>query len=376
MRIPYCQPWIGDEEIKEVTDTLKSGWLSMGPKTIEFERLLAEYTGAEYAVAVNSCTAALHLSLLALGIKEGDEVITTPFTFTSTGNTIIHTGATPVFVDIERDTYNIDPGKVEEAITHKTRAILPVHYAGHPCEMREIKRIAREHNLYVVEDAAHALGSEYEGVKIGALSESTCFSFYPTKSITTGEGGAITTNDERIAEKARILRLHGISEDAWRRYSSTGSWYYEVEDCGWKYNLSDLQAAIGIHQIRRLDEFIKIRREYAKIYSEELEDIGGIITPREKPNVRHSYHIYPILLTEFDRDKFIEKMRDKGIACSVHFIPLHLHPFYRREFGLRRGMFPNAEWVYEREVSLPLYPKMTEQEIWHVINCIKSMLRK
>jgi len=376
MRIPYCQPWIGDEEIKEVTDTLKSGWLSMGPKTIEFERLLAEYTGAEYAVAVNSCTAALHLSLLALGIKEGDEVITTPFTFTSTGNTIIHTGATPVFVDIERDTYNIDPGKVEEAITRKTRAILPVHYAGHPCEMREIKRIAREHNLYVVEDAAHALGSEYEGVKIGALSESTCFSFYPTKSITTGEGGAITTNDERIAEKARILRLHGISEDAWRRYSSTGSWYYEVEDCGWKYNLSDLQAAIGIHQIRRLDEFIKIRREYAKIYSEELEDIGGIITPREKPNVRHSYHIYPILLTEFDRDKFIEKMRDKGIACSVHFIPLHLHPFYRREFGLRRGMFPNAEWVYEREVSLPLYPKMTEQEIWHVINCIKSMLRK
>jgi UDP-4-amino-4,6-dideoxy-N-acetyl-beta-L-altrosamine transaminase len=376
MRIPYCQPWIGDEEIKEVTDTLKSGWLSMGPKTIEFERLLAEYTGAEYAVAVNSCTAALHLSLLALGIKEGDEVITTPFTFTSTGNTIIHTGATPVFVDIERDTYNIDPGKVEEAITRKTRAILPVHYAGHPCEMREIKRIAREHNLYVVEDAAHALGSEYEGVKIGALSESTCFSFYPTKSITTGEGGAITTNDEIIAEKARILRLHGINKNAWMRYSSTGTWFYEVKDCGWKYNISDIHAAIGIVQLQKLDRFIRIRREYAKIYSEELGKIDSVIVPDEKPNVKHSYHIYPILLTSFNRDKFIEKMRAKGVICSVHFIPLHMHPFYRERFGFKEGAFPNAEWVYKREVSLPLYPKMTKGELQYVINCVKYVLMR
>jgi len=237
MKIPYSQPWIGNEEIEEVIDTLKSGWLSTGPKTITFERLLAKYTGAKYAIAVNSCTAALHLSLIALGIGKEDEVITTPFTFTATGNVIVHTGARPVFVDIERETYNVDPEKIEGAITSKTKAIIPVHYAGHPCNMREIIRFAQKQDLHIIEDAAHAIGSEYEGKRIGTLGDTTCFSFYATKNITTGEGGAITTDNEKIAKKVEILRLHGMSRDAWRRYSSTGSWYYEVEDCGWKYNM-------------------------------------------------------------------------------------------------------------------------------------------
>ena len=374
--IPYCLPLIGEEEIREVVDTLKSGWLTMGPKTIEFEKLIAEYVGAKHAIAVNSCTAALHLSLIALGIGKGDEVITTPYTFASTANVIIHVGAKPVFVDIKMDTYNIDPEKIRKAVTPKTKAIIPVHYAGQPCDMKEILEIAEDYGLYVIEDAAHAIGAEYEGRKIGTFGTTTCFSFYATKNMTTGEGGAITTNDDELADKLRILRLHGISKDAWKRYSSTGSWYYEVEECGWKYNMTDLQAALGIHQIKKLEKFIEIRRKYAQIYNEELREIDGIIIPCEKPNVRHVYHLYPILITNYDRNKFIEEMRERGIGCSVHFIPLHLHPFYRKTFGFRKGDFPNAEWIYEREVSLPLYPKMSQRDIYRVISAIKNIVKK
>jgi len=374
--IPYCLPSIGEEEIREVVDTLKSGWLTMGPKTIEFEKLIAEYVGAKHAIAVNSCTAALHLSLIALGIGKGDEVITTPYTFASTANVIIHVGAKPVFVDIKMDTYNIDPEKIRKAVTPRTKAIIPVHYAGQPCDMKEILEIAEDYGLYVIEDAAHAIGAEYERRKIGTFGTTTCFSFYATKNMTTGEGGAITTNNDELADKLRILRLHGISKDAWKRYSSTGSWYYEVEECGWKYNMTDLQAALGIHQIKKLEKFIEIRRKYAQIYNEELSEIDGIIIPCEKPNVRHVYHLYPILITNYDRSKFIEEMRERGIGCSVHFIPLHLHPFYRKTFGFRKGDFPNAEWVYEREVSIPLYPKMEEKDIYYVIQVIKEIFSK
>jgi len=372
--LPYFQPLIQEEEIREVIDTLNSGWLSTGPKTLKFEKLIAAYAGAKYAIALNSCTAGLHLSLIALGIGEGDEVITTPFTFASTANVIVHVGAKPVFVDIKKDTYNIAPEKVKRAITAKTKAIIPVHYAGQPCDMRELMEIAQKHNLYVIEDAAHAIGAEYKGKKIGTFGDITCFSFYATKNMTTGEGGAITTNEDKVAEKFRILRLHGITKDAWKRYSVSGSWYYEIEDCGWKYNMSDIQAAMGVQQLRKLDKFIEIRRKYAHIYNEEFSQLGGIITPYEKSDVKHVYHLYPVLLEKFNRDEFIKKMAGKGIGCSVHFIPLHLHPFYRKEFGFNKGDFPNAEWVYEKEVSLPLYPKMSEEDVWRVITAVGEIL--
>jgi len=348
----------------------------MGPKTIEFEKLIAKYTGAKYTIAVNSCTAALHLSLIALGIGEGDEVITTPFTFAATANVIIQVGAKPVFVDIKKDTYNIDPEEIEKAITSKTKAIIPVHYAGQPCEMDKIMKIAKKHNLFVIEDAAHAIGSEYKGRKIGTIGDLTCFSFYATKNMTTGEGGAITTNNKKLAEKIAILRLHGMSRDAWKRYSKKGSWYYEIEECGWKYNMTDIQAAMGIVQLKKLDKFIEIRRKYVQIYNRELSKIKGIITPYEMPDLKHVYYLYPILLKSYDRDKFINKMAKNGIQCSVHFIPLHLHPFYRKRFGFKKGDFPNSEWVYEREVSLPLYPKMKEKDIKFIINAIKKIINE
>lgn len=373
--LPYYEPLIEEDEVKEVVDTLKSGWLTMGPKTAEFEDSIVEYTGAKYAIAVNSCTAALHLSLIALGVRKGDEVITTPFTFASTGNVIIHVGAKPVFVDIDRKTYNINPERIKEAITPKTKAIVPVHYAGQPCDMKAIMEIAKDHNLFIVEDAAHAIGAEYENKKIGTFGTTTCFSFYATKNITTGEGGAITINDEELADKLRVLRLHGMSKDAWKRYSDKGSWYYEIADCGWKYNMTDIQAALGIHQIKKLDRFIEIRRGYAEIYNEELKKVDEVITPYEKSNVKHVYHLYPILLRSHNRNEFVEKMYERGIGCSVHFIPLHLHPFYKNTFGFKKGDFPNAEWVYEREVSLPLYPKMKEEDVESIANRIKEALR-
>ena len=372
--LSYYQPLIEEEEIKEVVDTLKSGWLTMGPKTIEFEKSIAEYTGSKHVIAVNSCTAALHLSLIALGINKGDEVITTPYTFASTGNVIVHMGAKPVFVDVERETYNIDPEKIKEAITQKTKAIVPVHYAGQPCDMKAIMEIAEDNDLLVIEDAAHAIGAEYDGKKIGTFGNTTCFSFYVTKNITTGEGGAITTNDDELADKLRVLRLHGISKDAWKRYAEKGSWYYEIEDCGWKYNMTDIQAALGIHQIKKLDDFIKIRSRYAQIYTKELSNIDGVITPKENVNVKHVYHLYPILLQNHNRDEFIEKMQEKGIGCSVHFIPLHMHLFYKKTLGFRKGDFPNAEWIYEREVSLPMYPKMKEEDVRFVIETTKDIL--
>jgi len=371
--LPYNQPTIEDEEIAEVVETLRSGWLTMGPKTIELEGLISNYTGARQAVAVNSCTAALHLSLIALGIGCGDEVITTPFTFAATGNTILNVGARPVFVDIKKDTFNIDPEKIEEKITSNTRAIVPVHYAGQSCDIKAVLDIARDHNLHVIEDAAHAIGSEYDGKKIGTFGTTTCFSFYVTKNMTTGEGGAITTDDEALADRLRIMRLHGISKDAWNRYSEKGKWYYEIESAGWKCNMTDIQASLGIPQIKKLEGFIELRRRYAHIYSRTLGELRGVITPYEDPRALHIYHLYPMLLEGYSRDSFIEEMNKRGIGCSVHFIPLHLHPLYR-SMGFREGDYPNAEWVYKREVSLPLYPRMTPEDLDRVITSVQDIL--
>ncbi|GAF93293.1 unnamed protein product, partial [marine sediment metagenome] len=274
---------------------------------------LKNYLGAKDVVVVNSCTAALHLSLKALGVKEGDEVITTPFTFASTANTIVHCGAKPVFVDIKKDTLNIDTEKIKKAITSKTKAIIPVDYGGQACDIKAIEEIAKDKKLKVIEDAAHAIGSEYEGEKIGNFFDTTCFSFYAIKNMTTGDGGAIATNDNKIAEKLKTLRLHGISKDAWKRYSEKGSWYYEINEAGYKYNMGDIQAAMGIEQLKKLDKFIKIRRRYAQIYNEAFKDLV-VDVPVEKENVKHSYHLYPILLKNYDRNKFIEEMRALNIG--------------------------------------------------------------
>ena len=373
--LPFSLPLIQDEEINEVIDTLKSNWLTMGPKTAEFEKQLADYLNVKHVISVNSCTAALHLSLIALGIKNGDEVITTPYTFASTGNVICHVGAKPVFVDIEKDTFNIDPEKIEKAITEKTKVIIVVHYAGQAADMDKISRIANKYNLKIIEDAAHAIGSEYNGRKIGTSGNLVCFSFYPIKNMTTGEGGAIATNDDLLADRLKKLRLHGISKDAWKRYGKEGTWYYEIEECGWKYNMTDIQAALGLHQLKKLDAFIKKRQEIAEIYDRELGRIENIRIPFKKENIKHSYHLYPILVNGCERNKFIEELEKKKIGTSVHFIPLHLHPFYQKTYGYKKGDFPVAEQIYERIISLPIYPKMDEKDVRDVINAVKDIFK-
>jgi dTDP-4-amino-4,6-dideoxygalactose transaminase len=370
--IPYASPSIEEDEIQEVVNTMRSGWINMGQKTFQFEEAIARYTGAEYAVAVNSCTAALHLSLLASGIGPGDEVITTPFTFAATGNVIVQSGAKPVFSDINPETFNINPEKICDVITSKTKAIIPVHYAGQPCDMTAIMDLAEDHNLVVIEDAAHALGADYHGKKIGNHGNPTCFSFYTTKNMTTGEGGAVSTNNKGFADRLRKLRLHGISKDAWNRYSG-GTWKYDIEECGWKYNTTDIQSSIGIHQLAKLDKFNHVRRSYAALYTRGLQNLKKIKTP-SMGHSDHVCHLYPLLVQKEHRDIFIDKLAEKGVFCSVHFIPLHLHSFYQRTYGFKYGDFPIAEEIFEQEVSLPLYPKMTEDDVQYVIDCIKQYL--
>ena len=375
MNIPFAPPYITEDEINVVIEVLKSGWLSMGYKTLEFENKFAEYIGSKHAVATNSCTSALFLSLKVLGIKKGDEVITTPFTFAATANVIVHCGAKPVFVDIEEETYNINADKIEEKITDKTKAIIVVHYGGQPADMKKIMKIAREYDLKVIEDAAHAVGSEYEkGKKVGSFGNLTCFSFYATKPMTTGEGGMITLNSDDLNEELRILRLHGISRDAWKRYLETDNWYYEVIEAGYKFNPTDISSAIGLEQLKKLDWMNERRKEIAEYYNEHLQGLD-IIRPHIDSNVKSSYHLYPIRLINYDRNKFIKKMTQKGIGTSVHFIPLHLMPFYRKRYGYKRGDFPVAEKVFENIVSLPIYPQLTEKQLEFIVKSIKEIIR-
>ena len=376
--LPFFLPTIEEDEINEVADTLKSGWITTGPKTHEFEKLFKEYIGSKHAIAVNSCTAGLHLSLVAADIDEGDEVITSPFTFASTVNVIVHQGAKPVFVDINHDTYNINQKKIEAAISDKTKAIMPVHYAGQPCEMDEIMAIAKKHNLLVIEDAAHALSATYKGRKIGTIGDVTSFSFYATKIITTAEGGMVTTDNDDLAEKIKLLSLHGISQDAWKRYSSEGSWYYEVLYPGYKYNMTDIQASMGIQQLKKLDKLQEARKAIARLYTNVFKDMPEITEPYVDEQVQHTWHLYPILintdLLKIDRNKFIEALKAENIGTSVHFIPIHMHPYYRDRFGFNRGDFPSAEYVYERIISLPLYPRMTERDVGDVIAAVKKIV--
>jgi dTDP-4-amino-4,6-dideoxygalactose transaminase len=378
--LPFSLPSIGETEIAEVTDSLKSGWITTGPKTEEFARRFAEACGVAYAVPVNSCTAALHLSLVALGIGPGDEVITSTMTFCSTANVIVHTGATPVFADIDVETLNIDPGEIKKRITPKTKAIIPVHYGGHPAAMDSIMEIARERELKVVEDAAHAPFAKYKGTVLGGIGDTTCFSFYATKNLTTAEGGMLTTNDKALYEKALAMSLHGLSKDAWDRYSKKGSWYYEVVYPGYKYNMFDIQAAMGLRQLDKYEAMQAGRDEIAAAYHAAFAGHPAIIMPVARDHVRHVWHLYPIRLRyenlDIDRAGFIDEMKAKNIGTSVHFIPVHLHPYYRDTFGLKRGDYPVAVDAYDRLVSLPIYPKMTDDDVQDVIEAVRDILAK
>lgn len=376
MNIPYALPLIEDEEIKEVIDTIHSNWLSKGPKTVEFEKQIRDYVQSEYAIALNSCTAGLHLAQLASGIGPGDEVITTPYTFVASANTIIHTGAKPVFVDIDPVTMNIDVTQIESKITDKTKAIIPVHFAGYPCDMDPIMEIARKHNLYVIEDAAHAIYTQYKGRMIGSIGDFTCFSFYATKNLVTGEGGMVTTQNEELADKIRVMSLHGMSKNAWNRYSDKGSWFYEVEYPGYKYNMTDIQAALGLVQLKKLSKLQSIREEYAKLYNDAFSDIDGFTTPYSDTVNTHAWHLYVLRMNQdkftIDRGEFIEKLKEQGIGTSVHFIPVPMHPYYR-DLGYKIEDYPNAMNAYNGAISLPLYPKMTVEEINYVISKVKEI---
>lgn len=378
--LPFALPDIGEEEIAEVVDSLRSGWLTTGPKTQRFEREFADFIGSgAQALAVNSATAGLHLVLEAFGIGPGDEVITTPYTFTATAGVVRHLGADPVFVDIDPKTFNLDPAKIERAITERTKAIIPVHFAGLTCDMEPIIDIARRHGLKVLEDAAHALPATYHSRLVGTLdTDATVFSFYATKTITTGEGGMIVTRDEAIAERCRVMRLHGISRDAFDRYTSTKpAWHYEIIAPGFKYNLTDIASSIGLQQLKKAWAFQERRQDMAERYDAELADLPITLPPQPENGDLHSWHLYAIRLSDsagISRDDFIQQMSARGIGCSVHFIPLHLHPYWQKAYDLQPHDFPMAWRAYEQAVSLPLYTKMTDDDQARVIEAVKDVL--
>ena len=376
--LAYGLPLIEEDDIAEVVDSLRSNWITKGPKTNEFEKQFAEYIGVKHAIAVNSCTAGLHLSLVAAGLGAGDEVITTPMTFASSANVIIHTGATPIFADIDPVTMNIDVNEIRKKITPRTKAIIPVHIAGHPCELDEIMELAREHNLFVLEDAAHAVYTQYKGKLIGSTGNATAFSFYATKNLATGEGGMVTTDDDTLAEKIRIMSSHGMSRNAWNRYTATGSWYYEVLYPGFKYNMTDIQAALGITQLAKLERMQGIRLEIAERFNEEFSKMPELEIPVTKDYARHAWHLYILKLNleklSIDRTEFIEELKKEQIGTSVHFIPLPMHPYYRDTFGFKKGDFPQAETTFERIISLPLYPKMSKQDTEDVIEAVQRIV--
>jgi perosamine synthetase len=378
--VPFYKPDIGGEEIAAVVDTLRSGWLTIGPRTREFEEVFAQAVGARHAVAVSSCTAALHLALDALEIKRGDEVITSTMTFTATGATIVHAGARPVLVDCTPDTLNIDPEDVRRKITPRTRVILPVHYSGHPASMEDILQIADEHHLAVVEDAAHALPASYRGRRVGAIGDVTAFSFYATKNLTTGEGGMLTTADASLADRLRTRRLHGMSRDAWRRYSADGAWRYDVAYPGFKYNMTDIAAAMGLVQLRRLPALHQRRRQLAALYDEMLSDVPELQLPVTRADVEHAWHLYVVRLRPQQlrtrRDQLMELLKAAGVPTQVHFIPLHLHSYYRDAFGYRPENFPVASAAAERILSLPFFTLMSDDDVRYVATTLRRVLNE
>lgn len=377
--IPFHSADVGEQEAQAAAAVVRSGWLTMGAKTIEFEQKFASYVGAKHAVGVNSCTAGLHLALDAIGLKEGDEVLVPTTTFTASAEVVVYFKAKPVLVDVDPETLCIDPVDAERRITSKTRAIIPVHYSGQPCDMDAIQDLAARYKLHVIEDAAHSLPASYHGVRIGAISELTAFSFYATKTLTTGEGGMVTTDNSDLAARMRIMRLHGIGRDAWKRYSAEGSWYYEVLDSGFKYNLTDIQSAIGLVQLDRCDEMRSAREKIAARYTKEFAMTQTLQVPTVRDNCDSAWHLYVLRLNleqvSITRSEMIEKLRERGISCSVHFIPLHMHPFYKQTYGYNTEDFPVASEEYMRYFSLPIFPGMSSTQIDYVIENVLEIMK-
>lgn len=392
--IPYGHQWIDKEDIEEVIKVLKSDWITQGSKVKEFENALCKYTGAKYAVVVSSGTVALHLACLIAGIKKGDEVITSPITFVASANCILYCGGKPIFVDIQKDTVNIDPKEIKKKITSRTKAIIPIHFAGHPCDLKEIKDIARKYNLLVIEDAAHALGAEYKGSKIGSCkySDITIFSFHPVKSITTGEGGAVLTNNKKFYEKLLMFRNHGITktpkefinkklaftQPATRSPQTANPWHYEMQLLGYNYRITDFQCALGISQLKKLDKFIQRRREIVEAYKETFKNNDFFDLPIEKKDIKSSWHLYPIKLKDEYKDKkklIFNSLRKKGLWVQVHYIPVYWQPYYQ-ELGYRKEICPNAEDFYQREISIPLYQSISAKDINYVIDRIFKVFKE
>lgn len=375
----FGSPLIEEAAIQEVVATLRSGWIGTGPKVKKFEDMVRGYKGSQHAIAVSSCTAALHLSLAALELKPGDEVITTPMTFCATLNAIIHAGARPVLVDCERGTQNIDPAGIAAKITRKTRAILPVHFAGRPCDMDALGALARKHKLAMVEDCAHAIETEYRGRKAGTFGEFGTLSFYVTKNITTAEGGMVLTDNAELADKIKILALHGMSKDAWKRFSDDGYKHYEVLYAGFKYNMTDMQAALGLHQMPQIDRYWRRRQEIWKRYDEAFAGLPCFTPAAPAANTRHGYHLYT-LLVDVDRlgktrDQVLNELTARNIGTGIHYLALHLQPFYRKLLGHKPGDFPNAEFIGERTLSLPLSAKLSDEDVADVIAAVTAILR-
>jgi dTDP-4-amino-4,6-dideoxygalactose transaminase len=376
--LPFAMPHITQAEIDEVVDTLRSGWLTTGPKTKRFEREFAERVGTSYALAVNSATAAMHLALDAIGLQPGDEVIVPVYSFTATAEVVVYFRARPILVDVDPVTCNIDPTQLEKHITPRTRAIMVVHIAGLPAEMDAIHAIAKAYRLHVIEDAAHAFPAKYKGRMVGTISDFTAFSFYVTKTLATGEGGMLTTANPEYAERIAMMTLHGISRDAWKRYTAEGSWYYEVLQAGYKYNMTDIAAAIGLHQLARSEWLLERRRTIAQHYTEAFSQLPELETPPNPAHVEHAWHLYMLRLNleqlSITRAAFIQALTKANIGSSVHFIPLHLHPFYRDMYQLVTDDFPAAFNAYQRVISLPIYPGMTDEDVEDVIAAVEKII--
>jgi dTDP-4-amino-4,6-dideoxygalactose transaminase len=369
--IPFHAASVGEEEARAAADVIRSGWLTMGPKTLEFERHFAGYVGARHAIGVSSCTAALHLALEAVGLQQDDEVLVPTTTFTATAEVVVYFKAIPVLVDVDPVTLCIDPAEAEKKITARTRAILPVHFAGQPCDMEQIRKLAASYHLHVIEDAAHALPASFRGTPVGAISRLTAFSFYATKTLTTGEGGMITTDDDELAARIKMMRLHGIGQDAWKRYRQEGSWYYEVTNAGFKYNLTDIQSAIGLVQLSKCTEMRNLRARIASQYTDAFSRYEELEVPTVLGDRESAWHLYVLRLNldrlTMGRSEIVEKLKQSGVGTSVHFIPLHLHPYYRDAYHYCPESFPVALEEYSRSFSLPIYPAMLADQVTYVI---------
>ncbi len=378
--IPYSRQWVGPDDVREVVRVLTADYITQGPKVREFEDALARYCRARYAVAVSSGTAALHIACLAGGLGRGDEAITSPISFVASANCAVYCGGRPVFADIQEDTFNVDPDDVKRKITKRTKAIIPVDFAGHPCDMAEIVALARRHGAIVIEDASHALGAEYKGKKVGGLADMTVFSFHPVKSITTGEGGAVMTNDKRLYQRLMRLRTHGITRDPRTFLHKGGPWYYEMQALGFNYRITDIQCALGISQMKKLGAFIERRREIASRYNSAFSTIEGIRAPYERAYVRSAYHLYVVRLESKKlkgrKAETFAFLNARGIRANVHYIPIYMQPYYRYALGYRKGLCPRAERYYQEAISLPLYPKMTEKEVGHIISAASEAFAK